>query len=69
VASNVRRLGLPGGVSEAELARAKILLKSSLMQQLTTFAFVAEDIGRQVLCRWLLWDLLLGRWGGEGSGE
>jgi processing peptidase subunit beta len=49
VAANVRRLSGPGAVDAAELARAKTLLKASLMQQLNTFAFVAEDIGRQVL--------------------
>jgi processing peptidase subunit beta len=36
-------------VSAAELARAKTQLKASLMAQLGTFSFVAEDIGRQVL--------------------
>ena len=45
----MRRLAAPGAVEGAELARAKTLLKASLMQQLNTFAFVAEDIGRQVL--------------------
>lgn len=36
-------------MSAAELARAKTQLKASLMAQLGTFSFVAEDIGRQVL--------------------
>mmetsp|Transcript_52033 Transcript_52033/g.89353 ORF Transcript_52033/g.89353 Transcript_52033/m.89353 type:complete len:501 (+) Transcript_52033:85-1587(+) len=49
VAQNVKRLATPGAVSEAELNRAKTQLKASLMQQLNTFSFVAEDIGRQVL--------------------
>jgi processing peptidase subunit beta len=42
-------LGIPLQVSAAELARAKTQLKASLMAQLGTFSFVAEDIGRQVL--------------------
>jgi mitochondrial-processing peptidase subunit beta len=42
-------LAVPGAVAEEELARAKLMLKSSLMQQLNTFSFIAEDIGRQIL--------------------
>ena len=49
VAKHVKRIAMPGAVSESELARVKTQLKASLMQQLNTFAFVAEDIGRQVL--------------------
>lgn len=49
VSQNLARLAAPDGVTAAELARAKVQLKASLMQQLGTFAYVAEDIGRQVL--------------------
>jgi processing peptidase subunit beta len=49
VAANVQRFGEPGAVGADELARAKTQLKASLMQQLSTFSFVAEDIGRQIL--------------------
>eukprot|EP00622_Pseudochattonella_farcimen_P002335 FR737247.1.p1 GENE.FR737247.1~~FR737247.1.p1 ORF type:complete len:275 (+),score=35.05 FR737247.1:66-827(+) len=46
---NVQRLAVPGGVTEDELVRAKIQLKANLMQQLGTFSYVCEDIGRQIL--------------------
>jgi len=49
VAANVRRFTEEGAVGGDELARAKTQLKASLMQQLSTFSFVAEDIGRQIL--------------------
>lgn len=48
-AQQVKRLGLPGAISEEELERSKTQLKASLMQQLGTFSFICEDLGRQLL--------------------
>jgi processing peptidase subunit beta len=48
-ALQVQRLGLEGGIIDTELERSKTQLKASLMQQLGTFSFICEDLGRQLL--------------------
>ena len=48
-ALQVQRLGLEGGIVDTELERSKTQLKASLMQQLGTFSFICEDLGRQLL--------------------
>ena len=48
-ALQVQRLGRPGGVSKEVLERAQTQLKASLMQQLGTFSYICEDLGRQLL--------------------
>ena len=47
--SELLAMAAPGGVSAAELARAKAATISSVLMNLESRAVVAEDIGRQVL--------------------
>jgi processing peptidase subunit alpha len=47
--SELQACAAPGGITEAELARAKAATISSVLMNLESRAVVAEDVGRQVL--------------------